>query len=178
MSGGFRSDWRWLLLALAVLVGTGSQTLGQQAREYATLRGHTDVVSSLAFSPDGRTLASGSRDKTIKLWEVASGKLRATLWGHTDSIRSVTFAPDGKVLASGGNDEVVRLWDATGRARGVLEGDTRLVLSLRFSPDGGTLAVADGYTTGGKVRLWDGRSGQVRVTLKGHLGVVVYVAFS
>jgi WD40 repeat protein len=71
----------------------------------------TPTWSSVAFSPDGRLLASGSRDKTIKLWEVASGSLVRTLTGHTDSVFSVAFSPDGRLLASGSDDNTIRLWD-------------------------------------------------------------------
>ena len=68
------------------------------------------------ISPDGKTLASGSADKTIKLWDVATGKERATLKGHTDWVNSVAFSPDGKTLASGSGDKTVKLWEvATGK---------------------------------------------------------------
>ena len=77
------------------------------------LTGHTFTVWSVAFSPDGLTLASGSQDKTIRLWNVATGELIATLTGHTGPVKSVAFSPDGVVLASGSKDSTVRLWDLT-----------------------------------------------------------------
>ena len=78
--------------------------------------GHTGAVMSVAFSPDGKTLASGGWDNTIKLWDIAAGTLARTLTGHTDSVRSVAFTPDGKALASASDDHTVKLWDtATGR---------------------------------------------------------------
>ena len=80
---------------------------------------------SVAFSPDGKTLASGSEDETIKLWDVATGKEQATLKGHTHAVCSVAFSPDGKTLASGSGDKTIKLWDvATGKEQATLKGHT------------------------------------------------------
>src|SRR5262245_5700194 len=104
------------LVTAAVLVGSPPKSALAQPKERATLKGHTFNVNSVAFSPDGKTLASGSIDETIKLWEVATGKELATLMGHTDSVLSVVFSPDGKTLASGSRDRTIKLWDvATGK---------------------------------------------------------------
>ena len=107
-------------------------------------------VNSVAFSPDGQIMASGSADKTVRLWRVADGSLLRTLEGHTDGVQSVTFSPDGAILATGSFDHTVRLWRvADGRPLHILErpGD---VSSMAISPDGQTLASA----SGGAVWLW------------------------
>ena len=136
----------------------------------------TNEFLSIHFSPDGKTLASGSRDKTVRLWDVASGKSIATLSGHSDYVRSVHFSPDGKMLASGNSDNTVRLWDvASGQSIATLSGHTNWVWSVHFSPDGKTLASGSGDNT---VRLWDVASGQSIATLSGHTESVYSVHFS
>jgi WD40 repeat protein len=93
-----------------------------------TLKGHTDWVISVAFSPDGKQVVSGSRDETVRLWDTATGALLQTLKGHTDWVCSVAFSPDGKQVVSGSDDETVRLWDtATGALLQTLKGHTNCV---------------------------------------------------
>jgi WD40 repeat protein len=132
-------------------------------RNFATLKGHTAYVLCAAFSPDGKTLASGSNDTKVKLWDVTSGKNIATLTGHTEPVYSVTFSPDGKTLASGG-DRTIRLWDvATGKNATTFE--DQWLQSLAFSPDGKTLAAGGGSgppDTPTDVKLWDVASGKHR----------------
>jgi WD40 repeat protein len=143
------------------------------------LRGYTTTVSSVAFSPDGKLLASGSGDKTIILWDVATRQpLGQPLKGHTAAVLSVAFSPDGKTLASGSDDHTIILWDVTTRQPlgQPLKGHTAAVLSVAFSPDGKTLASGYADTT---IILWDVATRQpLGQPLKGHTAAVESVAFS
>ncbi|MFN8453372.1 MAG: hypothetical protein U0401_01665, partial [Anaerolineae bacterium] len=149
------------------------------------LRGHTDWVWSVAFSPDSHTLASGSSDGTVRVWNVAGGQaLSPPLVRHTGWVRSVVFSPDGKLLASGGDDQVIFLWDVVSKAgvtsyqgiRPPLTGHSGFITGLAFSPDGRILASG---SADGTVRLWDMATGQpLGSPLTGHTSMVLSLAFS
>lgn len=143
-----------------------------------TLTGHRDAVISVAFSPDGKTIASGSSDDTIKLWDAAGGNLKQTLIGHSGSVNSIEFSPDGKTIASasGMDDETIKLWDAvSGNLIRTLAGHSSWVSSAAFSPDGKTIASGSEDKT---IKLWDAISGNLKQTLIGHSSYVSSVMFS
>jgi parallel beta-helix repeat protein len=165
--------------SFAIKIATGddsyTRTVGVLSPEHIrTLSGHTGSVHSVAFSPDGKILASGSWDWTIKLWDVATGKEIRTLSGHTGSVHSVAFSPDGKILASGSDE--IKLWDVTtGTLLRTLQGHTAFVESVAFSPDGKILASGSWDNT---IKLWDVATGTLLRTLQGHTYYVYSVAFS
>jgi len=152
------------------------QTILLNIREKNRLEGHTSAVNSVAFSPDGKTLASASWDNTIKLWNISTGKLISTFIGHTDAVSSVAFSPDGKTLASASLDKTIILWNiSTGKPISTLTGHTGAVWGVAFSPDGKTLASASWDKT---IILWNISTGKLISTFIGHSNTVSSVAFS
>merc|ERR1711998_739527 len=124
------------------------------------LNGHSDTVESVCYSPDGKTLASGSRDNTVRIWDVMSGECVHVLNGHSSYVYSVCYSPDGKTLASVSQDETVRIWDVmSGECVHVLNGHSSYVSSVCYSPDGKTLASGSG-SDDATVRIWDVMSGE------------------
>ena len=122
-----------------------------------------DGDDPIAFSPDGKYLASGSYEKNINIWSVTTGEHLISLRGHTNYSRSIAFSPDGTFLASGGNDRTVIIWSvATGKMLHLLKGHTDYVLSVAFSPDGKVLASGG---LDGSIRFWNTVTGQLLVTL-------------
>ena len=135
-------------------------------------------LSSLAFAPNGATLASGSRDGIISLWDVESGDFKHKLSGHTGGVLSVAFSPDGRTLASGSYDDTIRLWDVeSGVSKHKLVGHTDIVNSVAFSPDGQTLASGSSDST---IRFWEVENGVefFQVHFVEHTDGVNSVAFS
>src|SRR5262249_12712850 len=136
-----------------------------------SLPAHKYHVRSVAFSPDGRRLATASWDRTAKVWDFDPQRAGdviiplVSLTGHQDRVHSVAFSPDSQRLASAGEDNTVRVWDvATGHEINVVRGHTGFVWCVAYSPNGESLASASGDTT---VRIWDARAGGLKFIL-GH----------
>jgi len=126
---------------------------------------HTKEVNSVCYSPDGKTIASGSADKTIRLWNAQTGAPIMTLTGHEDAVLDVCFSPDGKTIASGSSDKTLRLWDAqTGSLIKTLTGHHDAVTGVCFSPDGTRIASVSWDNT---IRLWNAKSGAFVKSLVG-----------
>ncbi|KAF6525890.1 hypothetical protein HZS61_011685 [Fusarium oxysporum f. sp. conglutinans] len=141
-----------------------------------TLEGHTNSVTSVAFSNDGTLIASGSEDNTVKIWNALTGKRERTLERHTGSVTSVVFSSDGKLIASGSEDNTVKIWNVvTGKEEWTLEGHTEWVTSVAFSNDGTLIASGSLDET---IKIWNVVTGKEERTLEGHTSSVESVAFS
>jgi WD40 repeat protein len=138
-----------------------------------TLEGHSDSVMSVAFSPDGSKVASGSYDRTVRVWNVVTGQAEQTLEGHWRSVTSVAFSPDGSKVASGSRDDTVRVWNvATGQAEQTLGTGWRSVSSVAFSPDGSkVMSESDNCRA---VQEWDVVTRQAEQTLEGSASSVAF----
>jgi WD40 repeat protein/serine/threonine protein kinase len=144
--------------------------------ELLALRGHTGPILAVAYSRDGRRIATGSADKSARVWDAETGLESFRLEGHTDSVRAVAFSRDGQRIVTGSWDRTVRVWDAaTGRSLRSIVANGKEVFSVAFSPDGQRI-VSGGQEE--KARVWDANSGDEIFPLEGHTNLVWAVAFS
>ncbi|NER26679.1 MAG: protein kinase [Symploca sp. SIO1C4] len=171
------------------LANTASQQSLQQANSrvasaklslISTITGHSGTVYAIAFSPDGQILASGSADKTIKLWQLKMAWEIRTLGGwfskHSDAVRAVAFSPNGKIIASGSDDKTIKLWNVrNGQHFCTLSGHSDAVSAVAFSPNSKILATSSADKT---IKLWDVQTWHQLYTLTGHSDTVIAVAFS
>jgi WD40 repeat protein len=138
----------------------------QAIQEPMVLEGHTDKVWGVAITPYDKTVVSGSSDKTLKVWDLATGHCLATFKGHTGWIRGVAVTLDGKTVVSCAEDNTLKVWDlATGHCRATFEGHTSVIRSFAVTPDGKTVVSGSDDKT---LKVWDLESGRCRATLEGH----------
>lgn len=143
--------------------------------ETATLKGHSKGISSVAFSPDGKCIVSGSSDATVRVWDAETGEALRTLTGHSRDVSSVAFSPDGNVIASGSLDGALKIWQVGGTRSVVFAGHSDSVVGVSFSPEGERIASC---SWDGTVKVWDAGNGRETLTLKGHSSLVLGVSFS
>ncbi|HOK23808.1 MAG TPA: WD40 repeat domain-containing protein, partial [Candidatus Hydrothermia bacterium] len=166
-------------------------TYGEAKPEIYVQMGHAGSVNSVCFSPDRKYIASGSVDKTIKLWEASTGKLVRTFVGHESQVNSVCFSPDGNYIASGSGkweifsgsyDNTIKLWEvSTGKLVRTFEGHKLGVNAVCFSPDGKYIASGSESVLGSSdntIKLWEVSTGELVRTFEGYTGGVESVCFS
>jgi WD40 repeat protein len=144
--------------------------------QLAVLSGHSALIRSAAYSPDGTHIVTASYDKTARIWDARSGRQITVLSGHEGEVESAAYSPDGTRIVTASNDKTARIWDArTGAQLAVLSGHNSFVISAGYSPDGTRIVTASNDKT---ARIWDVRTGAQLAVLSGHDGEVACAAYS
>jgi WD40 repeat protein len=165
----------WTTVASAVSK-QGCEMTQAPPQSFTATTAHSRYVSSVAFSPNGQLILSGSDDNSLRLWNAHTGESLRTFEGHSSDVLSVAFSPNGELILSGSDDNSLRLWDAlSGECLRTFHGHSRYVGSVAFSPDG-ELILSGSYDN--SLRLWDAHSGECLRTFEGHSNSVESVAFS
>jgi WD40 repeat protein len=164
-----------VLLALPLLASGGAAAQDIRKVHVVAQVGHSAEVRSISLSPDGRRALSGSVDKTLKLWDVATGRLLRTFEGHAGWVMSVALSPDGRSALSGSSDRTLKLWDVAGRLLRTFEGHADEVASVAFSPNGRSALSGSSDRT---LKLWDVATGRLLRTFEGHSAEVRSISLS
>ena len=162
------------MIVLLTAFLTAGFALAQQATIIGKLEGHTSPVYSVAWSPDGKSLATAAFDNTVRIWDAASRKEIRKLEGHTKLVLSVAISPDGKQILSGSQDNTAKIWDWPIVAPSkTLAGHPGAIQALAVKPDGKLAAAASGKS----IKIWDLATGQAVKELGGHTGDVQATAW-
>jgi WD40 repeat protein len=144
--------------------------------QHLKIQGHADAVGSVAFSPDGQSIISGSYDNTVRVWDATTGTEQHTMHGHEDKVNSIAVSPNGQLIVSGSDDCTVRVWNATtGAEQHIIHSHKGRVFSVAFSPNSQSIVSGSDDCT---VRVWDATTCIERHTMHGHKGSVYSIAFS
>ncbi|MCX5717404.1 MAG: WD40 repeat domain-containing protein [Nitrospirae bacterium] len=167
--------WAIATLMVGIAVSGNSAVYAYEKPEVFVQMGHSGEITSMAISPDGRYMLSGSQDTTIKLWDVSTGREVRTFQGHSGFVNSVAFSPDGRYAVSGSTDKTIKFWDvSTGREVRTFQGHSDEVTCVAFSPDGQYV-----LSGGGDIKLWEVSTGRrVKRVFWGQSWRVYSLAFS